>query len=313
MYRKYFGLKEAPFSIAPDPHYFYISEGHREALAHLIYGINSEGGFILLTGEVGTGKTTVCRCLLEQVPENCEIAFILNPTLSSVELLAAICDELRISYPRGNETIKDLVARIYDFLLHIHETSRRAILIIEEAQNLSIEVLEQIRLLTNLETSQRKLLQIIMLGQPELRKTLSKPQLRQLSQRITARYHLGPLGKHEIGPYVKHRLAVAGLVHSNLFPPPVINMLYSLTGGIPRIINVICDRALLGAYTEGKTRIDKNILAKAAQEISVKGKSRWQRKGINLWLTVAILIGLILAGSLYIVQFLSNSQILKGG
>ena len=313
MYRKYFGLKEAPFSIAPDPHYFYISEGHREALAHLIYGINSEGGFILLTGEVGTGKTTVCRCLLEQIPENCEIAFILNPTLSSVELLAAICDEFRIPYPRGNETIKDLVASIYDFLLHIHETSRRAILIIEEAQNLSIEVLEQIRLLTNLETSQRKLLQIIMLGQPELRKTLSKPQLRQLSQRITARYHLGPLGKHEIAPYVKHRLAVAGLVHSNLFPPPVINMLYSLTGGIPRLINVICDRALLGAYTEGKRRVDKNILANAAKEISVKGKSRWRRKRINFWLTVAILIGLILAGSLYIAQVLNNSQILKGG
>jgi len=307
MYREYFGLKEAPFSIAPDPHYFYISEGHREALAHLFYGINSEGGFILLTGEVGTGKTTVCRCLLEQIPENCEIAFILNPTLSSVELLAAICDEFRISYPRGNETIKDLVARIYDFLLHIHETSRRAILIIEEAQNLSVEVLEQIRLLTNLETSQRKLLQIIMLGQPELKRTLSRPQLRQLSQRITAQYHLGPLGKHEIASYVKHRLAVAGLVRGELFPPPVIKMLYSLTGGIPRIINVICDRALLGAYTEGKPIVDKNILAKAAREVSVRGKSMWRQRRINLWLTIAFLIALILIGSLHV------AQMLKGG
>jgi len=307
MYREYFGLKDAPFSIAPDPHYFYISEGHREALAHLLYGINSEGGFILLTGEVGTGKTTVCRCLLEQLPENCEIAFILNPTLSSVELLAAICDEFGIVYPRGNETIKDLVARIYDFLLHIHETSRRAILIIEEAQNLSVEVLEQVRLLTNLETSQRKLLQIIMLGQPELSKTLAKPQLRQLSQRITARYHLGPLRKHEIASYVRHRLAVAGLVHRELFPPPVIKMLYGLTGGIPRIINVICDRALLGAYTEGKATIDKNILAKATKEISGgEGKYRWLRARVSFWLVFVLLIVLIIAGSLQIIQMLKG-------
>jgi general secretion pathway protein A len=307
MYREYFGLKDAPFSIAPDPHYFYISEGHSEALAHLMYGINSEGGFILLTGEVGTGKTTVCRCLLEQMPENCEIAFILNPTLSSVELLAAICDEFGIVYPRGNETIKDLVARIYDFLLHIHETSRRAILIIEEAQNLCVEVLEQVRLLTNLETSQRKLLQIIMLGQPELNKTLAKPQLRQLSQRITARYHLGPLRRHEIASYVRHRLAVAGLVHRELFPPPVIKMLYGLTGGIPRIINVICDRALLGAYTEGKTMIDKSTLAKAAKEISGgEGKNRWLRARISFWLVVVLLIVLIIAGSLQIMQMLKG-------
>ncbi|MBP1747039.1 MAG: type secretory pathway, ExeA component [Deltaproteobacteria bacterium] len=307
MYREYFGLKDAPFSIAPDPHYFYISEGHREALAHLLYGINSEGGFILLTGEVGTGKTTVCRCLLEQLPENCEIAFILNPTLSSVELLAAICDEFGIVYPRGNETIKDLVARIYDFLLHIHETSRRAILIIEEAQNLSVEVLEQVRLLTNLETSQRKLLQIIMLGQPELSKTLAKPQLRQLSQRITARYHLGPLRRHEIASYVRHRLAVAGLVHRELFPPPVIKMLYGLTGGIPRIINVICDRSLLGAYTEGKTTIDKSILAKAAKEISGgEGKYRWLRAKVSFWLVFVLLIVLIIAGSLQIMQMLKG-------
>ena len=306
MYKEYFGLKETPFSIAPDPHYFYISEGHREALAHLIYGINSDGGFILLTGEVGTGKTTVCRCLLEQIPENCEVAFILNPALSSVELLAAICDEFRIAYSRGNETAKDLVANIYDFLLHIHETGRRAILIIEEAQNLTVQVLEQIRLLTNLETSQRKLLQIIMLGQPELRKTLAKPQLRQLSQRVTAQYHLGPLGKHEIDSYVKHRLAVAGLTHREIFPPTAIRMLYNLTRGIPRIINLICDRALLGAYTEGKTKIDKSILAKAAREVSVRGKNRRQLKNIYIWFTIAILIALLIAG------FLQLAQILKG-
>ncbi len=266
MYKEYFGLKEAPFSIAPDPHYFYISEGHREALAHLMYGINSDGGFVLLTGEVGTGKTTVCRCLIEQMPEDCEVAFILNPKLSSVELLAAICDEFRISYPKGTETVKDLVARINDFLFLIHETDRKAVLIIEEAQNLSVEVLEQIRLLTNLETSQRKLLQIIMLGQPELKKTLARPELRQLSQRITARYHLGPLAKHEIAAYVNHRLSVAGLVRGELFPSPVMNMLYGLTNGVPRLINVICDRALLGAYTQGIESVDKK------REITVGAK-----------------------------------------
>ena len=200
MYKEYFGLKENPFSIAPDPHYFYMSEGHREALAHLVYGINSDGGFILLTGEVGTGKTTVCRCLLEQLPENTEIAFILNPKLTVEELLAAICDEFGIRYPEGNRSNGVFVSAIYEYLLHIPEKGRRAILVIEEAQNLSLEVLEQIRLLTNLETSQRKLLQIILLGQPELREMLAQPQLRQLSQRVTARYHLGPLSQDETSP-----------------------------------------------------------------------------------------------------------------
>jgi general secretion pathway protein A len=304
MYREYFGLKEVPFSIAPDPHYFYISEGHREALAHLMYGINSDGGFVLLTGEVGTGKTTVCRCLIEQMPENCEVAFILNPKLSSVELLAAICDEFRITYPKGTETIKDLVARINDFLILIHETERRAILIIEEAQNLSVEVLEQVRLLTNLETSQRKLLQIIMLGQPELIKTLARPELRQLSQRITARFHLGPLAKHEIAAYVNHRLSVAGLVRGELFPQPVMRMLSGLTGGVPRLINVICDRALLGSYTQGLESVDKKTLVTAANEVSGKRNKRWQQKTVYPWIAAVFLIALIVAGAAYYMQSL---------
>ena len=196
---------------------FTMSEGHREALAHLVYGINSDGGFILLTGEVGTGKTTVCRCLLEQLPENTEIAFILNPKLTVEELLAAICDEFGIPYPEGNRSNRVFVSAIYEYLLHIPEKGRRAILVIEEAQNLSPEVLEQIRLLTNLETSQRKLLQIILLGQPELREMLAQPQLRQLSQRVTARYHLGPLSQDETFAYVNHRLSIAGLVRGQLF------------------------------------------------------------------------------------------------
>ena len=214
MYKEYFGLKELPFSIAPDPRYLYMSNQHREALAHLIYGINTQGGFVLLTGEVGTGKTTVCRCLLDQMPENIDVAFILNPKMTAEELLASICDELRIQYPQGSNSIKIFVDHINIYLLDAHTKGRKTVLIIEEAQNLNTDVLEQIRLLTNLETNQEKLLQIIMLGQPELREKLSRPELRQLSQRITARYHLGSLSRQEISEYVSHRLSVAG-VHRN--------------------------------------------------------------------------------------------------
>mgnify|MGYP005840149941 CR=1 FL=1 len=296
MYKEYFGLKETPFSIAPDPHYFYISLGHREALAHLMYGLNSDGGFVLLTGEVGAGKTTVCRCLLQQVPDNCEVAFILNPKVTSIELLASICDEFKIPYTKSDETIKNLVSLINEFLIKASEIGRRSILIIEEAQNLSPEVLEQIRLLTNLETNQRKLLQIIMLGQPELKEVLAKPELRQLSQRITARYHLGPLAKEEIAGYVHHRLSVAGLVRGEPFPPSVLGMLYGLTKGVPRLINVICDRALLGAFTEGKDRVDRATLLTAAREVSGGSGNSSQRKRLRAWLAIILLIALLIGG-----------------
>ena len=219
MYKEYFGLKEPPFSIAPDPNYLYMSDNHREALAHLLYGINSDNGFVLLTGDVGTGKTTVCRCLLQQLPENSNIAFILNPKVTVDELLATICDELGIGYPKGNSSNKVFIDNINAYLIDANTKGRRTVVIVEEAQNLSPEVLEQIRLLTNLETNQRKLLQIIMLGQPELNLLLSRPELRQLKQRITARYHLGPLTKQELAAYVLHRLSVAG-VDRKLFPAP---------------------------------------------------------------------------------------------
>jgi general secretion pathway protein A len=297
MYKEYFGLKEYPFSIAPDPHYLYLSEGHREALAHLVYGINSDGGFILLTGEVGTGKSTICRCLLEQLPENTEVAFILNPKLTVEELLATICDEFAIPYPEGNRSNKVFVSAIYEYLLHIPEKGRRAILVIEEAQNLSMEVLEQIRLLTNLETSQRKLLQIIFLGQPELRKMLAHPQLRQLSQRVTARYHLGPLSKDETFAYVNHRLSVAGLARGQLFSKGSLKLLFHLTGGIPRLINVICDRALLGAYVQGKDQVDRKTLTTATREVSGKSEPLWRIKTAPPALSVllVILLGTALA------------------
>ena len=293
MYKEHFGFRELPFSITPDPRYLFLSEQHREALAHLLYGIKSDGGFVLLTGEVGTGKTTVCRCLLEQIPENTDIAFILNPKMTVEELLAAVCDELRISYPEGNKSIKVFVDLINGYLLKAHARGRKTVLIIEEAQNLAPEVLEQIRLLTNLETNQRKLLQIVMVGQPELKTMLSRPDMLQLSQRITARYHIGPLSKGEVGAYVNHRLAVAGATRK-IFPDSTIDKLYRLSRGIPRMINVICDRALLGAYVQGNDAVDDRTLATAARE--VLDHTSWMKQTavpVRWILTGILLIGFI--------------------
>ena len=262
MYNQYFGLRDSPFSIAPNPIFLYMSERHREALAHLLYGVRSQGGFILLTGEVGTGKTTVCRCLLEQLPEDVDVAFIINPKLSVDELLETICDEFHLVYEK-NASRKLLVDAINDFLLESHRQNRRTVLIIDEAQNLAVDVLEQLRLLTNLETNERKLLQIILLGQPELQQLLAKQELRQLSQRVTARFHLQALSRAEVAEYVYHRLEVAGC-KSELFPQAVINRIYRISEGIPRVINLICDRALLGAYSENKSQVSLSILTKSA-------------------------------------------------
>ncbi|MGP1683990.1 MAG: ExeA family protein, partial [Giesbergeria sp.] len=266
MYRHFFGLAEAPFSIAPDPRYLYLSQRHQEALAHLLYGVGGDGGFVLLTGEVGAGKTTVCRCLLQQIPDSCDVAYIFNPKLTVEELLSTICVEFGIVYPSGNASVKVFVDCINAYLLEAHAKGRHTVLIIDEAQNLSAEVLEQMRLLTNLETDQRKLLQIILLGQPELALMLERPELRQLSQRIVARYHLGPLTKPEVAAYVQHRLEIAG-AQRQLFPARLMGRLYRLSGGVPRVINVLCDRALLGAYTQSKERIDGATLAQAAREV----------------------------------------------
>ncbi len=299
MYKKHFGFTELPFSISPDPRFFFMSEQHREALAHLFYGMNTDGGFVLLTGEVGTGKTTVSRCLLEQVPENVNIAFILNPKMTAEELVATICDELRIPYPVGCSSIKIYVDAINAFLLDAYARGEKTVLIIEEAQNLSPNVLEQVRLLTNLETNQQKLLQIIMIGQPEFRDILSRPEMSQLSQRITARYHIGPLSKADVAAYVNHRLSVAG-ANRTIFLSAAIGKLYHLSRGIPRLINIICDRALLGAYVQGNFRVDKNTLVKAAQEVLGKSgsmqkeKLRWVMAGL-----VFIMCGTALAATFY--------------
>jgi general secretion pathway protein A len=301
MYQQHFDLRELPFSIAPDPRFLYMSAQHREALAHLAYGMNAEGGFILLTGEVGMGKTTVCRCLLDQIPENVDVAFILNPKMTVEELLATICDELGIMYPQGNTSVKIFIDRINSYLLDAFAGGRKTILIIEEAQHLDAEVLEQIRLLTNLETSRQKLLQIIMIGQPELREILSRPEMLPLSQRITARYHIGPLPKNEISAYVRHRLSVAG-AQGRIFPDSLSGILYRLSGGIPRLINVICDRALLGAYVQGKGSVDRKTLLKAAQEVLGQHEVNRYRKRKMRWMAagfVLVFCGAAIAGAVY--------------
>jgi general secretion pathway protein A len=247
MYHSYFGLQEEPFSIAVNPRYLFMSARHRDALAHLLYGVGGGGGFILLTGEVGTGKTTINRCLLEQLPEQTDIAIILNPALNALELLASVCDELGIDYAQADTSLKTLTDRLHEFLLENHRRGRNTVLLIDEAQHLQFDVLEQIRLLTNLETNTRKLLQIVLVGQPELSAILAKPELRQLNQRITARYELQPLNLGETDAYIRHRLQVAGLpANQELFPPRVVRGIHRKTRGIPRLINVLCGRMLLG-------------------------------------------------------------------
>ncbi len=272
MYSPFFGLKQKPFSIAPDPRYLFMSERHREALAHLLYGVQGGGGFVLLTGEIGAGKTTVCRCFLEQIPPRCNVAYIFNPKLSALELLITVCHEFGIKFPpltaSGTPpTLKDYVDGLNEYLLRTHAVGQNNVLIIDEAQNLAPDVLEQLRLLTNLETSERKLLQIVLIGQPELRGMLARPELEQLAQRVIARYHLDALSEKETAQYIAHRLAVAGLKGSIPFDAGALKRIHQLARGIPRRINLLCDRALLGAYATGKSRVDRVIVDKAGHEV----------------------------------------------
>ena len=267
MYTRFFGLQEKPFAITPDPRYLYLSERHAEALAHLLYGINEAGGFIQLTGEVGTGKTTIIRSLLEQLPAHADVALILNPRVTPAEFLLTICEELRIPVPEpGRGSVKLLMDLIGRRLLDTHARGRRVVLIVDEAQNLSAHTLEQVRLLTNLETATTKLLQIILIGQPELRDLLARPELRQLAQRITARYHLNPLSQDETAGYVKHRMRVAGAT-AEAFTLAALREVHRLSGGVPRIINVICDRALLGAFTHEDHRVSGKLVRDAATQV----------------------------------------------
>ena len=301
MYRKYFGLQDIPFSIAVDPRFIFMSDRHRDALAHLLYGVGVGGGFILLTGEVGTGKTTITRCLLEQLPDNTDLALVLNPGLNAVELLAAVCDELGIDYDNANPNLKELSDKLHRFLLDNHQRGRNTVLLIDEAQHLQFDVLEQIRLLTNLETNTRKLLQIVLVGQPELKAMLARPELRQLSQRVTARYQLKPFTLEETRAYIRHRLQVAGLpANQELFPPKVVKYIHQVSGGIPRLINVLCDRVLLGTYGNNKPSVDMAMARQAV--IEVKGEDEQlaaNGPGFPVWQSTAIILVLAAVGLLF--------------
>lgn len=294
MYTSFFGLGEKPFAITPDPRYLFMSERHAEALAHLLYGITEAGGFIQLTGEVGTGKTTIVRSLLERMPGHADVAVILNPQLTPVEFVLTICEELGI-FMRDEDasSIKDLVDLLNRRLLEAHAKGRRIVVIVDEAQNLMPATLEQVRLLTNLETASKKLLQIILIGQPELRELLDRVELRQLAQRITGRYHLAPLSRSETASYVNHRLKVAGAV-GEIFSSSALREVHRLSGGVPRIINVICDRALLGAFTQEQHRIGPGMIREAASEVYGRSFSPpWMKLLVGSAGSVAVL-GLIL-------------------
>ena len=278
MYSHHFGLTQDPFSIAPDPRYLFMSERHREALAHLLYGVagsggkagGSGGGFVLLTGDIGTGKTTICRCFLEQIPDGCHVAYIFNPKLTVTELLQSICEEFHVTLTPAAQnppTVKDYIDALNHFLLASHAAGQSSVLIIDEAQNLAPDVLEQLRLLTNLETRERKLLQIVLIGQPELRTMLARPELEQLAQRVIARFHLDALTATESAQYIAHRLAVAGLTGPSPFEGGALQRLHRLTHGVPRRINLLCGRALLGAWAHGQHQVDRAVVDKAAAEV----------------------------------------------
>jgi len=299
LYLQFFGLNEAPFSITPDPAFVYLSAVHRDALAHLLYGVGQggAGGFVQLTGEVGTGKTTLCRCLLEQVPEDTQVALILNPLMTPRELLATLCEELGIETAGIADSNKAMVDSLNHYLLAQHANGQRVVVVIDEAQNLSPEALEQVRLLTNLETAKEKLLQMVLLGQPELRDLLQRQSLRQLSQRITARYHLVPLGPDETHAYVRHRMNVAG-ARQNPFRRSALRALYQRSTGVPRLINIIADRALAGAYTKESGTIGARLVHEAANEVQPSetrvrsSRSGWVLATVSAAALIVVTVGI---------------------
>lgn len=303
MYSGFFGFSSPPFSIAPNPDFMFLSPRHAEALAHLRFGLGDAGGFVLLTGEVGTGKTTVSRSLLQELDDQTDVAFILNPTLSELELLAAICDELKIRYKKTDASLKLLGDKITQRLQKNHDAGKKTILIIDEAQHLQPAVLEQLRLLTNLETNTKKLLQVILIGQPELQQLLQRNDLRQLAQRITARYHLLPLNLSEVQQYVRFRLKVAGCERP-VFNDKAVKKLYELSGGIPRLLNLLADRALLAAYGKQQAVVEANEVQRAAAEILPLNQASTTETSLPGWLWPLLALFGIILGFLLAVQVL---------
>jgi len=297
MYTQFFGLTEKPFSITPDPRYLYMSQRHADALAHLLYGISESGGFIQLTGEVGTGKTTLVRSLFEQLPDEADVALILNPELTTEEFLTAITEELGIKVP-DDRSVKDLIDGLNAYLLDAHSRGRRTVLIVDEAQNLGTELLEQVRLLTNLETPKQKLLQIILIGQPELREVLSRADMRQVAQRVTGRYHLEPLNQADTTKYVKHRMRVAG-ASGSVFRPAAIREIFRRSKGVPRLINVVADRALLAAYAQESRQINRRLVRRAAAEVFGERRTGTWRRRLAAGVAAAALAGAAAVGTMY--------------
>lgn len=300
MYLQFFQLREMPFSITPDPAYLYMSPRHQEALGHLLYGTGQYGGFVQLTGEVGTGKTTIVRALLDQKLENVDVALIHNPRLSEQEFVQTLCDELGVQYARDPLSLKTLIDALNEHLLRNHAAGRRTVVIIDEAQNLQPAVLEQVRLLTNLETEKEKLLRIMLIGQQELSALLARSDMRQLASRITARYHLTPLGARETAEYIEHRLRIAG-AQGEIFTPAAMAAVRRYSGGIPRLINIICDRALLGAYAQNARRVSPQIVRRSAHEavgqlpdvFDPRAKHRWRLIELGWAAALLICLGLL--------------------
>ena len=284
MYASYFGLKESPFTLSPEPRYLFLSEQHRDALNCMIYGIKEKKGFILISGGIGMGKTTICRSLLASLDDSVETALIFNTAVSDLELLETVLGEYGIAVKSKSKTKKIYIDALNDFLLQNFAAGKTAVLLIDEAQNLSHGVMEQIRMLSNLETEAEKLIQIILIGQPELVGSLMLPALRQLNERITVRYDLKPLSPLEVCQYIQHRLMVAQGPGSLKFTKGAFNLIYRFAEGIPRRINAICDRALLIAYTKNTSKIDRKIIQLAVNDIGVDYFQKTMSNWTKIWM-----------------------------
>ena len=297
MYQEHFGLNSKPFGIVPDTRFLFLSDSHKEAIAHLLYALNEKNGFVQLTGEVGVGKTMACRYILNNIPDDINVALILNPRISERSLLRTLCQELNISFS-VHQPSNELSQLINRKLLTAHAAGRHTILIIDEAQNLPKRTLEQIRLLTNLETDTQKLLRIILIGQPELAELLAEHDMRQVAQRITSRYHLGTLERHETDAYIRHRLKIAGC-ERRLFSKTATRKIHKLTDGTPRLINLLCDRALIGAYSMGVHEVTPNIVKIAAKEALPLMRSEPERLWPRWMPSLAVILVLTTLATLY--------------